>query len=310
MKEKSLILYYNSNSYYFSYVRDEEIDLKCVYRKTNGIFKVLAKLPVISSVTYGEWKKEIKQYKKVIIFDNAYNENLFRYIKKERSNENVYVYSWNSAINSKQRTLLEKANKYFPVYSFDKKDCAKYNFKYAPMVYSKDIVKLFRNKNEKPIYDVLFVGWDKGRTEELYTIYRNIKKMGGKAFFLIKGERRSELETSEFKFTKTFLSYEEYLRKVCQSKVLINIQQEGQEGLTIRMVEALFFEKKVITNKIDIDTYDFYDENNILIMDKNYEEKLQQFIDRPYKPVNKKILKKYDLEYWAKNYFKPEDINN
>ena len=66
----------------------------------------------------------------------------------------------------------------------------------------------------------------------------------------------------------------------------------------------------MITNKIDIDTYDFYDENNILIMDKNYEEKLQQFIDRPYKPVNKKILKKYDLEYWAKNYFKPEDINN
>ena len=43
------------------------------------------------------------------------------------------------------------------------------------------------------------------------------------------------------------------------------IVQPGQGGLTIRTLEALFYNKKLITNNESITEYDFYNADNIFI---------------------------------------------
>ena len=62
-------------------------------------------------------------------------------------------------------------------------------------------------------------------------------------------------------------------------------------------------EKKIITNKQDINKYDFYNSNNIFILGKDCIDDLKDFIISPYKDIPYEIEKKYDLEYWVDEYF-------
>ena len=52
-----------------------------------------------------------------------------------------------------------------------------------------------------------------------------------------------------------------------------------------------------ITNK-DIVNYDFYHEDNILVVDRNNFVLDESFIDRPYHMLDENIYKKYALSNW------------
>ena len=51
------------------------------------------------------------------------------------------------------------------------------------------------------------------------------------------------------------------------SRCVLDSAQEGQMGLTIRVLEALGAKKKLITTNEDIVNYDFYNEENIYVYD-------------------------------------------
>lgn len=298
--KKTLILYFNTNSYYFPYVKTENIDCKSVYRNVNKFISILRRIPLMSFIAYGDWKRQLEIYNRVIVFDNAFDKNLGNFLK--RNNMNIYVYSWNSALTVDQRECLTKINNLFPVYSFDKNNCLELGLKYASMVYSSDLVSVVSQKNKEIQYDIFFVGWEKGRRSELEKLYKLFKDYSLKVKFVLRSFKTEQIE-SDFVISERGIEYEEYLELVISSKVLLDFQQEGQEGLTIRMVEALFFQKKIITNKIDIDSYDFYDPSNIFILGKDDISRLKQFVDLPYKKIHEDIVKKYDLKHWVDEYF-------
>lgn len=298
---RTMILYYNTNSYYFPYIHDSNIKCFGVYKKISKIHSIMRKIPVVAGLTYGEWTKELKKCDKVIVFDNVFDINLARYLKRNFKG-GIYVYSWNTAITKEKRFNLLNAQKYFPVYSFDKVDCKKMGLIYAPMVYSMDVVEAIVKCNFIKKYDVVFLGWDKGRREELYELYLILKKMNFNCYFLIRDSKKQSIH-DDFKITNENTEYEEYLKLLNASKVIIDIQQKGQEGLTIRILEAMFFEKKIITNKQDIDTYDFYDSNNIFILGKDNIDDIGKFINTSYRKVPIEVEKKYDLKYWVDEYF-------
>ena len=75
--------------------------------------------------------------------------------------------------------------------------------------------------------------------------------------------------------------------------------QEGQNGLTIRVIEALGAKKKIITTNQDIVNYDFYCPENIYI----YNGKINLdsiFFHSDYKIIDEKIYNKYSLSNWLK----------
>ena len=73
-----------------------------------------------------------------------------------------------------------------------------------------------------------------------------------------------------------------------QSNCILDYNQEGQVGLTLRPMEALFLEKKLITNNKDIKNYDFYNPSNIFILGENNIEDIKEFINKPYEKVEQK----------------------
>jgi hypothetical protein len=75
-------------------------------------------------------------------------------------------------------------------------------------------------------------------------------------------------------------------------------------GLTFRIFEAMGLEKKIITNNSDIANYDFYDPNNILIIDEKNINIPLSFLTSKYNPIPKNIYNKYTLDAWTKKVFK------
>ena len=73
--------------------------------------------------------------------------------------------------------------------------------------------------------------------------------------------------------------------------------QEGQTGLTIRVIEALGAKKKIITTNKDVKNYDFYSENNVYIYDGSFDFSSPFFTEK-YVPVKKNIYEKYNIDNW------------
>lgn len=79
---------------------------------------------------------------------------------------------------------------------------------------------------------------------------------------------------------------------------------DKHKGLTFRIFEAMGLSKKIITNNPDIINYDFYNPQNILIINNENPIIPNHFLETEYTPVPKEIYNKYTLESWVKTVFK------
>jgi len=87
------------------------------------------------------------------------------------------------------------------------------------------------------------------------------------------------------------------------SRVLLDIAQPKQDGLSFRIFEAMIMEKKLITTNRSVTAYDFYNPNNIFIWQNETTIPAKEFFTTPYSPVSEEIVKKYSLENWVQQIF-------
>ena len=83
------------------------------------------------------------------------------------------------------------------------------------------------------------------------------------------------------------------------SRCVLDSAQDGQLGLTIRVLEALGAKKKLITTNEDIVNYDFYCPENIYLYDGKIDMN-NVFFKEDYKEVSQGIYEKYSLRSWLK----------
>ena len=85
-----------------------------------------------------------------------------------------------------------------------------------------------------------------------------------------------------------------------ESRCVLDSPQDGQIGLTIRVIEALGARKKLITTNEDIINYDFYTEENIYVYDGKSFDFNAPFFTKPYRQINQDIYEKYSLRNWLR----------
>lgn len=139
-------------------------------------------------------------------------------------------------------------------------------------------------------YDCFFCGLPKDRLEELCALEKLLKENALTCQFII--PKRAEER----------IDYSSYLNRLSQARCVIDITQKNQLGLTRRPLEALFFNKKLITNNPNIQSYDFYNPKNIFIFGKDPTGKIKDFMQNPIEPVADSVKKKYDINEWIKHY--------
>lgn len=278
------IILKNKKNIYFWYKLCEKYDIEELYlfNTDSFLFKILKKIGII---VLGNWKKNIRKYEKFIIFESLYNKKISKTIKKQNPNCKVIIYFWNH-INNTNKYILKDTN-IDEFWTFDKEDAIKYKMKYNPQFYTKMIIL---NNKKNIINDIVFLGRPKDRKNYILNIARLLKK------------QKLRLNFKIIENEKEFIKYDKYLDMVSESKCILDYNQDGQSGLTLRPMEALFFEKKLITNNRDIKNYDFYNPSNIFILGENNIEDIKEFINKPYEKVEQKIIDYYDFEQWLSRF--------
>ena len=299
MNPQILILKSNKDDfekYYIEHMQLPNVKTVPIYKYNSGLlWKIMVlwieklELPY-SSIWYGNWKKEIEKYDSVIIFDRNLNWNILRYIKRKKEKCKVIAWYWN-LINSKNRVPV-KYRKYCEEWTFDSEDARKYNIMLNTQFYFE---QEYYEEDKKD--DCFFVGADKNRIDDIERLYDLIDSLGYKSQFYVIKDKTSKNKKSRLYINK-HISYEQVVEYIHKCECIVEINRGSQVGLTVRTLEAVFNNKKLITNNKCICKEPFYNRNNILIIDSNTtKETIGSFMKCEFVPYGDKI-KEYDFGAW------------
>lgn len=321
LKDKKILFFAPK---FFGYELDiknklEELGAKIDFfdeRPSNSpIKKALLRLkPSLIKKITNEYYKEIIIKTAKIKYDFVFVLNIeampIEYLKTLKSfNESAcfILYMWDSIRNRKNTP--QYLNFFDRVFSFDKKDSIEFdNVHFKPLFYNDEYKSISKCDF---LYDLTFIGT--AHTDRLNVCKKlvdSLKHMDRSKIFMY-NFLHSRMQFFYYKlFNKSFksfklsdfnynpLSKQEVLRIVSCSRIILDIQHPYQTGLTIRTIEMLGARKKIITTNSDIVNYDFYNSNNIAIIDRKKPYVPNSFLESSYKEIDHSIYTSYSLESW------------
>lgn len=229
----------------------------------------------------------VKPNESLIVIDRILIAELWAIAKSVPSETSLFLWFWNPLSKTykeneiKSNISLIKTLGY-KIYTFDEIDAKRYSLNLNTQVFS--YPQKITNREIK--WDFYFLGRIKDRKSEIDYLLQILNTKGYKCLF--KYVRNS----------KDVISYQENIINIESSICIVDIVQKKQSGLTLRPLEALFYKKKLITNFKDIKKYDFYNPNNIFIIGDDDWDKLENFLNEPFKSISLNILRKYEINNW------------
>ena len=180
-----------------------------------------------------------------------------------------------------------------------KEDAIKNGFKYGATFYNPQLAQNCFDKDSQTATDcdLLFVGTDKGRKNFLLNLKSQLEKYKIVCNFKIVDNFRSLFSR---KYSRE-ISYKYLCRLNKRTSAILDVVQEGQTGLTIRIMEGLLFDKKIVTTNAAIRTdKDFKDNPNIYVIAKDNIKELYTFLKKPIAEYPNDLKAKYSFTSWLK----------
>ncbi|WP_394405150.1 capsular biosynthesis protein CpsH [Streptococcus sp. 20-1249] len=233
-------------------------------------------------------------------------------IKELSPQAKLILYLWDSIKNVVG--IDKKIYIYDSILSFDPLDSRKYqNVIFRPLFFSDDYQK--QNSQSDYKYDIIFLGTiHSDRFKIIKEIEKQCQESNLKTYWfkflqgrfiyhfykLIRSEFRNT-KITDFDFDKMHST--EIAKIVDATKVVLDIEHPHQTGLTMRTIEMIGMEKKIITTNSSIQDYDFYNPNNILIIDRKNPVLDMSFFEKKYEEISEELYFKYSLEGWLLQVF-------
>lgn len=203
----------------------------------------------------------------LVIYDRnelANNEAFLKYIRKYYKKINlVYIFTNVVRISgANNNNFVDKLMQYYDVvYAFDLEDAQKYGFKYSPLIYSENIIK------DVTVFEqVFYVGRAKDRYNALIEAFQKIEALGVSQEMYIFGVKE-EQQTHKDKITyNQMIPYYDVLKKIQGSTCLLDIIQGESTGYTIKVCEAVYYNKLLITTNEKIKEAPFYNKGFIKVI--------------------------------------------
>ena len=198
---------------------------------------------------------------------------------KSRNPDCTFIfYTWDAFANHNHALSILKF--FDRKFTFDTKDSIKYSIGFRPLFFIDEYKNILSQKTAKR-YDTLFIGtahsdryiisdtiseWCKKNSFKSYSFYymHSLFVYVYKRLFE-KGFEKVKLSKLSFKSA----SLDRIMNLYAESTIIVDIQHPNQSGLTMRTFEAIGAKKKLITTNQEILRYSFYNDNNILVIDRN-----------------------------------------
>ena len=265
----------------------------------------------------------LKKNQKKIFYNNAIKEKLETVFEKHPQFDDILVlrpdlikehlpfikahgkrsiaYFWDSFSRiSEGKEVIQFFDKFF---SFEPRDVKDHQLLFLPNFYSPDLVIY---KNVSPHFDLSYVASYDDRLETLEKILVSLSPLDLKTNINIIATKAPEAKNKNEKSITWFtdvLPRKETIRIMSDSRVLLDIAQLKQDGLSFRIFEAMKLGKKIITTNRSITTYDFYDPRNIFVWENENTIPARDFFTAPYSPPSVDIFNKYSLQKWIVTIF-------
>ena len=304
---KTLILKSDRNEferYYIEHMQGSDVLTTSFYRfskhllwKIQWLHMKILNLP-FQEIFYGNWKKNIEKFDRIIVFDENLNWNIISYLRRKNPKARIIVWYWNPI--NEHNLLSEKYRDMCEVWSFDKNDCQRYGFKNNIQF---TVIDYERGTDEN-INDLIFIGADKGRAETVIRLKKIIESIGMSFFVRFPSKYGKDGKFQEYK--SKMIEYSTIIEYEKKSRCIVEILQEGQSGMSLRAIEAIALGKKLITNNLDLPKMNFFDDTRIFVLDVDNMcdsvDDIKQFLELKFNDYSKEVYNTYSFESWLKNF--------
>ncbi|MBF0580412.1 capsular biosynthesis protein CpsH [Erysipelotrichaceae bacterium RD49] len=218
------------------------------------------------------------------------------------------LYLWDSVKNIPG--VIEKFKYFDTLHSFDLGDCEKYPIlKFRPLFFADQFRKESKTSDDYK-YDISFLGTIHS---DRYAVIKQVQQIAQEQglqcywflylqskfiFYFYKLTKREFIDVSKDIFSYDKMSVSDIARIVDNSRIILDIQHPNQTGLTIRTIEMVGMNKKLITTNESIKQYDFYNDNNVAVINRDYVKLPLKFLTKPYIPLTDEVYEKYSLKRW------------
>lgn len=250
-------------------------------------------------------KNRDKHYDYVfVIKGEAVDSEIIGMLRNVYSDAVFVLYLWDSVRNvpGGQRKL----GLYDRVLTFDPDDARKYDIPFRPLFYGSGFERA--QDEDTYAYDICFVGTAHSvRPRIVKEIERSCAQNGLRFYSYLYLPHvlvyvYNRLTNRDYRrVSRGDIHFEPLPRHEVQdiyrsSRCILDIEHPGQQGITSRPLEMLKMQKKIITTNQKIADYDFYCEDNFLIIDPDHPSLDTEKLNREYVPVSRELLDKYSVK--------------
>lgn len=219
------------------------------------------------------------------------------------SGTRLIMFQWDSLRNYDYTAHIPLFNS---VFSFDPVDCRMH----PELIYSTNFHEIDEIRHMPPAYDVLIIGglayW---RYDMVLRFYQLAKRNDLSCFFKLKAPFKTILKAyangkilNPKLITLKSISLEKYKSLLFRSKVILDVPNPDQTGLSMRSIDALAAKKKLITTNKQIVNEPFYSPKNVLLIEADLDEnRVVAFIKSGEK--DDVDMREYHIENWIKKIF-------
>lgn len=187
------------------------------------------------------------------------------------------------------------------ILSFDKEDIKNYGFEFCTNYIYKEHALI--PKPNYLFFNISGIDQDIDRFEKLIELAKKFKSKNW-SYNFIAVDPKAKFESNDFVSIKhQIIPVNEIKDQILESKILVEFQRQHQIGLSFRVFEALGYRKKLITTNVDIVNYDFYNPQNIFVLDPNNMDIPKSFVESSYIEIPDHILDPYRIDNWVKKVF-------
>lgn len=240
--------------------------------------------------------------------------NSLKLMREYFPNAKLVLYMWDGLHKQNTVGIEKKWPFYDQVYTFDRIDyeANKDKLHFLPLYYYEDFLpKNIKGANDEGLeFDISFIGT---AHDDRINVVKSIMQQGNDnglscfSYFYMPHKlvyMKNKLMNKEFKnvteadVNYQMLPFEKLYETYANSRCVVDVENRGQHGLTMRSIEIIGLKRKFITTNQDIKNYDFYNENNILVIDRNDPKLDMEFFERPYEELDDELYKKYSIKNW------------
>ena len=216
----------------------------------------------------------------------------------------VVAYQWDGLERFPQ--VFDFINHYKNFLIFDINDFEKYKPKYKNLIQSESFYFDFDDgsANNHDSNVVYYIGnYIANRSEDLLSTLDLLKDLPVSFDIKLRHHPKTQpLSHANILFFRNYIDFETNLKYLKQAKILLDFKAIEHDGLSLRFFEAMRYEKKIITNNKSVLNYEFYNPNNIFILNHDSNERLKEFVESSYESLPKEIVEKYSFSNWLKKY--------